>query len=313
MDLQQLVKQFSQGQSHIPELHWAHAAQRRMHPLLVAPPNAWAELAAELAEVDERPPIDELLLQNSVGELDDGAVVRVALAGEGSPDTERLQQVVDVGVRELAAAICVEHIDVRQREPQRGEGGLHQPRVLPAACRVPHDLAVVQVYEQANVVPFAAYAHVGEIAHDVGMGRAAIELAVEDAFPGSGNPIANKDYEILKLKKENEELRKEVAILKNPGLLEASPSVRFEFARAGEHGMSVKKACEALEPFVEDVFYANNRRDGPRQIVVELRRIGIVANGKTVQRMMARKGLVSCGGPGSTEGAERPRTKEPVS
>lgn len=36
----------------------------------------------------------------------------------------------------------------------------------------------------------------------------------EDAFPGSGNPVANKDYEMLKLKKENEELRKEVAILK---------------------------------------------------------------------------------------------------
>lgn len=36
----------------------------------------------------------------------------------------------------------------------------------------------------------------------------------EDAFPGSGNPVANKDHEILKLKKENEELRKEVAILK---------------------------------------------------------------------------------------------------
>lgn len=39
----------------------------------------------------------------------------------------------------------------------------------------------------------------------------------EDAFPGSGNPVANKDYEILKLKKENEELRKEVAILKKSG------------------------------------------------------------------------------------------------
>ena len=36
----------------------------------------------------------------------------------------------------------------------------------------------------------------------------------EDAFPGSGNPVANKDHEMLKLKKENEELRKEVAILK---------------------------------------------------------------------------------------------------
>lgn len=83
------------------------------------------------------------------------------------------------------------------------------------------------------------------------------EADSEDAFPGSGNPVANKDYEILKL----------------------------------------KKACEALEPFVEDIFYANNRRYGSRRIVVELRKIGIVANGKTVQRMMARKGLVSCRGP----------------
>lgn len=39
VDLQQLVKQLLQGQSCIPELNWAHAAQRRTHPLLVAPPN----------------------------------------------------------------------------------------------------------------------------------------------------------------------------------------------------------------------------------------------------------------------------------
>lgn len=63
--------------------------------------------------------------------------------------------------------------------------------------------------------------------------------------------------------------------------------------RTGEHGMSVKKACgalgvsrggyyafpnrpkssrqiarEVLEPFVEDIFYANNRRYGSRRIVV---------------------------------------------
>lgn len=68
----------------------------------------------------------------------------------------------------------------------------------------------------------------------------------EDAFPGSGNPVANKDYETLKLKKENEELHKEASILKNPGILEASPSAGFEFARTGGHGMSVKKACGAL-------------------------------------------------------------------
>lgn len=35
----------------------------------------------------------------------------------------------------------------------------------------------------------------------------------EDAFSGSGNPVANKDRGTLKLKKENEELRKEVVNL----------------------------------------------------------------------------------------------------
>ena len=145
----------------------------------------------------------------------------------------------------------------------------------------------------------------------------------EDAFPGSGKPIANKDYGILKLKKENEGLRREVAILKESRtLLEASPSARFELVRTGEHGTSAKRVCEtlgvsrggyhaylsrprssrriareALEPFVEDIFYANNCRYGPRRIVVEPRKVGIVANGKTVQRMMARKGLISCRGP----------------
>ena len=36
----------------------------------------------------------------------------------------------------------------------------------------------------------------------------------EAAFPGKGKPIVNKDYETLKLKRENEELRKEVELLK---------------------------------------------------------------------------------------------------
>lgn len=78
----------------------------------------------------------------------------------------------------------------------------------------------------------------------------------EDASPGSCKPTINKDYEIPKFKKGNGELRKEITIL-NPGLLWASPSVRFELVRIGEHGMSVKKACEALESFVEDIPYAN--------------------------------------------------------
>lgn len=75
---------------------------------------------------------------------------------------------------------------------------------------------------------------------------AGYEADGEGAFPGSGNPVANKDYEMLKLKKESEGLRKDGAILKNLGLLEASPSVRFELVRTGKHGTGVKKACGAL-------------------------------------------------------------------
>ena len=39
VDSQQLVRHFSQGQSCIPELNWAHVAQRRMRPRLAVPPN----------------------------------------------------------------------------------------------------------------------------------------------------------------------------------------------------------------------------------------------------------------------------------
>ena len=68
----------------------------------------------------------------------------------------------------------------------------------------------------------------------------------EDVFPGSGNPTVNKDQGILKPKKEDEELRKEIELLKIPELLEAKPGVRLEFARTGSHGPSVKKACGGL-------------------------------------------------------------------
>lgn len=179
VDLLHLIKQFSQGQSCLPELHRAHVAQRRMDPLLVVPPHIRVELAAELVEAGECPPVDELPLQDLVGGLDDGAVVRVALAGEGPSDAERLQQLVHAGVRELAGAFRVERADVRQREPQRGEGGLHQPGSLPLARRVPHDLAVAQVDQQADVVPPAADADVREVADYVGAREPAVELPVE--------------------------------------------------------------------------------------------------------------------------------------
>lgn len=112
--------------------------------------------------------------------------------------------------------------------------------------------------------------------------------------------------------------------------------MRFEFIRSGAHGLSVKRACgilgvtrggyyayikrpksarqiarEALAPFIEDVFYANNRRYGSRRVTLELHKMGICANSKTVRRMMSEMGLVSYrapkghrrGGKASSEGA----------
>ena len=51
--------------------------------------------------------------------------------------------------------------------------------VLPAASRMPHDLAVVQVGQQANATPPAADANVCEVADYVGAREVAVELAVE--------------------------------------------------------------------------------------------------------------------------------------
>lgn len=94
--------------------------------------------------------------------------------------------------------------------------------------------------------------------------------------------------------------------------------MRFEFIRTASHGLSVKGACkalnvsrggyyehlkrgkseaqiarEALMPFIEDVFYASKRRYGSRRVTAELRKMGIEANRKTVQRMMSSNGLIA--------------------
>lgn len=92
--------------------------------------------------------------------------------------------------------------------------------------------------------------------------------------------------------------------------------MRFEFIRTGDHGLSVKRACsalgvsrsgyyeflgrpksrtriarEAVAPFIEEAFYANNQRFGSRRVTLELHKAGIPANRKTVQRIMSDMGL----------------------
>lgn len=58
----------------------------------------------------------------------------------------------------------MEDLDVGQGELDRRERRPHQFGVLARPRRVPDDLAVVQVDEQADVVPSAADAHVGQVA-----------------------------------------------------------------------------------------------------------------------------------------------------
>lgn len=60
----------------------------------------------------------------------------------------------------------MEHLAVRDREPERGERGLDEPRVLFRARRMADDFPVVEVDEQAYVVPRGPDAHVGEVAAD---------------------------------------------------------------------------------------------------------------------------------------------------
>ena len=75
-----------------------------MDALVVVPPHVRVELAAQLVEARENLAIYQLLLQDLVRGLDDCVVVWVALAGEGPPDPEDVQQLVDVEIVKLAAA-----------------------------------------------------------------------------------------------------------------------------------------------------------------------------------------------------------------
>ncbi len=72
--------------------------------------------------------------------------------------------------------VRMEHLDVGYRELQRREGGPHQGRVLARPGGMADDLAVAQVDEQADVVPAAADAHVGQVAAHVGARRVPAEL-----------------------------------------------------------------------------------------------------------------------------------------
>ena len=180
VDWQHLFGRFREGQPRLPELDRRHVAQRRVDPEVVVPVHVVRELGPELAGRAERLAVDELGLQYPVGRLVDGVVVGAALGRQRPLYAEGLEHQVDLGVVELAAAVSVEDLDVRDREGERRERRLDQPGVLPGPGGVPDDLPVAEVDEQADVVPRRPDAHVGQVAAYIGARRPAAEAARDD-------------------------------------------------------------------------------------------------------------------------------------
>ena len=130
LDWQHLFGRFREGQPLLSELDRRHVAQRRVDPEVVVPVHVVRELGPELARRAERLAVDELGLQYPVGRLVDGVVVGAALGRQRPLYAEGLEHQVDLGVVELAAAVRVEYLDVRDREGGRRERRLDRPGVL---------------------------------------------------------------------------------------------------------------------------------------------------------------------------------------
>lgn len=151
-----------------------------MDPEVVVPAHVVREPGPELARRAERLAVDEPGLQYPVGRLVDGVAVGAALGRQRPLYAEGLEHRVDLGVVELAAAVRVEHLDVRDGEGGRRERRLDRPGVLPGPGGVADDLPVAGVDEQADVVPRGPDAHAGQVAAYMGARRPAAEAARDD-------------------------------------------------------------------------------------------------------------------------------------
>ena len=130
----------------------------------------------------ERLAAGELGPRYPVGRLVDGAVMGAALGRQRPLYAEGLEHQVDLGVVELAAAVRVEYLDVRDREGGRRERRLDRPGVLSGPGGVADDPPpVAGVDEQAGAAPRGPDAHVGQVAAYMGARRPATEAARDDA------------------------------------------------------------------------------------------------------------------------------------
>ncbi|WML34397.1 IS3 family transposase [Clostridium sp. OS1-26] len=134
----------------------------------------------------------------------------------------------------------------------------------------------------------------------------------ESAFPGHGTALYSCQYEIKKLRQENNELKKELKLLKKlPSLLEAKEQVRFQYLKENHDKYNIKKACKALNVSragyykylnhkpskrdiqnevlskeIKQIFEENKGRYGSIRIAKALEQKGIHVNRKRVSRLM---------------------------
>ena len=160
-----------------------------VEPLVVGPPHVVVEVAPQLLDRGVVVPVHELLLQQPVRRFDHGVVVGVALARQRSFDVEHVERLVDPRVVELAAPVGVEHLDVRQREVERGERAQYQARVPGPPGGMADDAPVRQVDQQTHVRPVSADADIGKIARQMRVRGVAVEPAVQQVRePGLVGP-----------------------------------------------------------------------------------------------------------------------------
>ena len=160
-----------------------------VEPLVVGPPHVVVEVAPQLLDRGVAVPVHELLLQQPVRRFDHGVVIGVALARQRSFDAEHVEQLVDPRVAELAAPVGVEHLDVRQREAERGERAQYQACVPGPPGGMADDAPVRQVDQQTHVRPVPADADIGKIARRMRVRGVAVEPAVQQVRePGLVGP-----------------------------------------------------------------------------------------------------------------------------
>lgn len=142
MDWQRCVGLFLEGLSLLCELHGVHVSEGRVEPLVVVPPYVPVDVRAQLFHARVRVGVYELLLDQPVGGFDHRVVVGRARPGKRTRDAEHVSIRSMRSPGEHAAVIRVEHLDVTQREVQRGECGQHKFGVVPGADRMAGYLAV---------------------------------------------------------------------------------------------------------------------------------------------------------------------------